>query len=164
MNILNRREAHTLGTTLGGSLAPALAPLGLMRQLLRWDPLRDLGPELEVRSAFCPSFDIRETADAYVFEADLPGLKDGDLDINLTGNRLTISGKRETPGSRETGNYFAMERSYGSFARSFNLPDGVDGDHIQANLADGVLTLSLAKVPEVQPKKITVGMAGRAGH
>lgn len=164
MNILNRREASTLGTTLGGPLSPALTPLGLMRQFLRWDPARDLDGDFELRSAFCPSFDIRETTDAYVFEADVPGLREADLDINLTGNRLTISGKREAKGRQESGSYFALERSYGSFARSFNLPDGVDGDRIQADLNQGVLTLTLPKVPEVKPKKISVSVTEKAGH
>ncbi len=152
--ILNRRDTRTSPATL----APAFEPVGLMRNFLRWDPFRDLDFNLDLQTAFTPSFDIRETPEAYVFEADLPGIRREDVEINLTGNRITITGKREARTRKENENVFILERSNGSFTRSFNLPDGVDAGKVAADLKDGVLTLTLPKVPEVQPKKIEISL------
>ena len=102
---------------------------------------------------------MKETKDAYLFKADLPGVKDEDLDISLTGNRLTVSGHREEEKRDEGDRYYAFERSYGTFSRSFTLPEGVDTEHANAELKDGVLTISLSKRPEVKPKKIEVAKA-----
>jgi HSP20 family protein len=150
MNLI-RRDNRTTPATL-----PALEPFGLMRNFLRWDPFRDLDFNLDLQTSFSPSFDIRETPTAYVFEADLPGIRREDVEINLTGNRVTITGKREAKAHAEGENVFMQERSNGSFMRSFNLPEGVDAGHVAADLKDGVLTLTLPKVPEVQPRKIEI--------
>jgi HSP20 family protein len=99
------------------------------------------------------SDDIRVTAPR-PGHADLPGIQEKDLDVSLTGNRLTVSGKREEETRREEERFFALERSYGSFSRSFTLPDGVDTDSAQAEMKDGVLTLRLSKKPEVKARKI----------
>jgi HSP20 family protein len=144
---LMQREPRTMAT----GMAPGLEPFALMRNMLRWDPFRDMDSNIDTQSAFTPSFDIRETPEAYVFEANLPGIRQEDLDLNLTGNRLTVTGKRECAGKDEGENYFTMERSFGCFCRSFNLPEG-----IKAELKQGVLTLTLPKTPEVQPKKIAI--------
>ena len=69
---------------------------------------------------------MKETKDAYVFRADLPGVKDEDLEISLTGNRLTVSGHREQEKREQSETYYATERAYGSFSRTFTLPDGTD--------------------------------------
>jgi len=151
MNLI-RRENRTTPT----ALAPSLEPFGLMRNFLRWDPFRDLDFNMDLQTAFTPSFDIRETPEAYVFEADMPGIQREDVEINLTGNRITLTGKREAKARKEGENAFMLERSFGSFSRSFNLPDGVDPGRVSADLKDGVLTLTLPKVPEVQPKKIEI--------
>jgi HSP20 family protein len=147
---------HRQPRTLSGAMASGLEPFGLMRNLLRWDPFRDMDLNLDVQPAFTPSFDIREAPTAYVFEADVPGIRQEDLDINLTGNRLTITGKRDTSSKREEESFYAMERSFGSFSRSFTLPEGVDPSAIKADLENGVLTVTLPKTPDVQPKKISV--------
>jgi len=151
MNLIRRENRATPAT-----LAPTFEPFGLMRHFLRWDPFRDLDFNMDLQTAFTPSFDIRETPEAYVFEADLPGIKREDVDINLTGNRITLTGKREAQARKEGDNCFMMERSYGSFTRSFNLPDGVDPAKVTADLKDGVLTLVLSKIPEVKPKRIEI--------
>jgi len=148
MNLI-RREPRT------PVLNPAFEPFSLMRNLVRWDPFRDFDYQTEP-SAFMPSFDIKETAEGYAFVADMPGIRQEDLDINLTGNRLSITGKRERDSKTEGESFFISERSFGSFARTFSLPEGVDGNRVNAELKNGVLTLSVPKVPEVQPKKITI--------
>ena len=80
-----------------------------------------------------------------------------DLEIALTGNRLTISGKREQEKHEQGDTYYASERSYGSFSRAFTLPDGTDGENVKAELKNGVLEVVVPKKPEVQPRKITIG-------
>ena len=101
-------------------------------------------------------FEVKETKEGYLFKADVPGIKDNDLTINLSGNRLTVSGKREEEKKQETETYFSFERSYGSFTRSFTLPEGIDGDKVHANLKDGVLSILVPKKPEAQPKKVAI--------
>ncbi len=129
-------------------------PFEMVRELMHWDPFRELGVVSSRNLTFVPSFEVKETKDGYVFKADLPGIKEKDLDISLTGNRLTVSGHREEEKQEEGERYFTYERAYGSFSRSFTLPEGVDAEHVQAELKEGVLTLSVAKKPEVKAKKI----------
>jgi HSP20 family protein len=137
-------------------------PFDVVSDLLRWDPFREMSalasrPEY----AFVPAFEVKETKDAYVFKGDVPGVKEDDVEISLTGNRLTISGHRKEEKREETDQYHAYERSYGSFSRSFTLPEGIDNEHVNAELTEGVLTVSVPKTPEVQPKKISIGAQGR---
>ena len=136
----------------------ALEPFALMRSLMGWDPFRDvtLAPEA---GTFLPAFDITETRAGYVFSADLPGVKLEDVDLDLTGSRLSISGKREPEPRQEGETRFITERSFGSFCRTFNLPEGVDGSAVKAELKQGVLTVTVPKVPEVQPRKIAITQA-----
>ena len=131
-------------------------PLRAARELLRWDPFREMAPSLwpsEEMLTFMPAFEVKETGNAYVFKADLPGVREQDLDITRTGNRLTISGKREAEEEDKGNTYYAYERNYGSFTRSFTLPEGID-ENINAQLKDGVLELVVPKKAEAQPKKI----------
>jgi HSP20 family protein len=128
-------------------------PFEVMRELMQWEPFGELRP-MAGGAAFVPTFDVKETKEAYLFTADLPGVKESDLEISLTGNRLTISGKREEEKKDEDERWFTYERSYGTFSRSFTLPEGVDPDHVAAELKDGVLRLTLPKRPELKPKKI----------
>src|SRR5688572_26356460 len=130
-----------------------------------WDPFRIMlemfgEPQREgyagAAMTFAPEFEVLERKDAYVFKADLPGVKQEDLDIQLTENRLTIAGKRESEERKEGERWYAFERQYGTFTRSFSLPEGVDAEHVRAELKDGVLTLIVPKRPEVQPKKIQI--------
>jgi HSP20 family protein len=147
-NLIRRSET--------GALEPSrlIDPFDVMNELMRWDPFRELGVVSNRSVAFVPTFEVKETKDGYVFKADLPGIKEKDLDISLTGNRLTVAGRREEEQRQEEERYFAYERSYGSFSRSFTLPEGVDAENVQAELKDGVLTLNVAKKPEVKAKKI----------
>jgi HSP20 family protein len=155
-NIMRRGESGSLPRSGG------LDPFELMSDLMGWDPFRELVRSRAGGETFAPSFDVKETGDAYLFRADLPGLKESDVDISLTGNRLIVSGRREEEAKREDERYFVYERSHGTFSRSFTLPEGVDADHVQAEMKDGVLTLVVPKKPEVQPKRISVRSAGSA--
>ena len=119
-------------------------------------PFRDL-EELE-RSLFANSSaaafktDIRDTGDAYVLEADLPGMKKEDIHIDIDGDRLSISAERSAVKEEkdENGGYIRCERSYGSFSRSFDI-SGIRGEDISAAYADGVLTLTLPKQTKPVP-------------
>ncbi len=139
-----------------GSTEPArlFDPFEAMRDLMRWDPFAELAPGSGPGIAFMPSFDVKETSDGYVFTADLPGVKESDLEVSLTGNRLTVSGKREEEKKQQDVRWYAYERSYGSFSRSFTLPEGIDGEHVGAELKDGVLRVTIPKRPELKPRKI----------
>jgi HSP20 family protein len=111
---------------------------------------------------FVPDIDVKETPDAYVFKADLPGIEEKDVEISMTGNRLGVRGKREEEKREERATYFACERTYGAFTRAFTLPEGVNADAVTAELKDGVLTIVVPKKPEVQPRKIEVATAAKA--
>lgn len=84
------------------------------------------------------------------------GVKESDVDITRTGNCLTVSGKRESEREDAGDTYYAYERAYGSFTRSFTMPEGIDADHIHAELKDGVLMVAVPKKPDAQPKKINL--------
>lgn len=136
------------------------SPAQLMRDLLRFDPFQTIAflPQaLERQGAlFVPDFEVRETPEAYIFKADLPGVGEEDLDITIDGNRLVVSGRREAEARNESDRFFAYERTYGTFTRTFTLPEGVDTDSVRADLDRGVLTLTIPKRPERQPKKVDV--------
>ena len=140
---------------------PALPGLSSIRNLIRWDPFREMAapffetePEPEVR--FVPSFDVKETKEAYIFKADLPGMVEKEIDVLLTGNRLTVSGKREEEKKEKGDVFYTWERTYGAFTRSFTLPEGIDAEHVEAEMKDGVLTIVAPKKPELKPHKISV--------
>jgi HSP20 family protein len=156
---LVRRENREVAR--GGGQEHRWDPFRAMDALLRFDPLRDdFGPLVSWAGGYAPRFDVKETRDAYVLKADLPGVKDEEVDVSLSGNMLTISGEKEEEHKEEEEQYYAMERTYGSFSRSFSLPDSVDGEHVTAELKDGVLTVNVPKRPEAQPKKIAIGKGG----
>jgi HSP20 family protein len=133
-------------------------PFRTMRELLRWDPFEEMAapwPAFE-GAAFAPDFDVKETKESFVFTADIPGVAEKDLQVELSGNRLSVSGKRESEKTEQGDTYYTTERSYGSFFRSFTLPDGVDSDKVKAELKNGVLNLTVPKLPQAQAKKISV--------
>jgi HSP20 family protein len=136
-------------------------PFQRMQELMGWDPFEVMNQWLtgggrEGGLTFVPSFEVKETKDAFIFKADLPGVEEKDLDISLVGDRIVVSGRRESEERQESDRFYAYERSFGTFSRAFTLPEGVDPDNIQADLKSGVLTLMLPKRPEVQPKRIKV--------
>lgn len=136
-------------------------PFQTMREMLSWEPIPRLLPELlrgpeRLLREYMPAFDVWETQNAYIFKADLPGFREQDLDINISGNRLTLSGSREAEQVSESDTYYCSERSSGMFTRTFTLPEGINPDEIRADLKDGVLTVNVPKAAEVQAKRITV--------
>ncbi len=145
------------------ALAPReLDPMRWMRQmtreLMRFDPFADIEPLVAPAGAavFMPAFEVRETKDAYILKADLPGVREEDLDISVTGNRITTSGKREEEERHEDERYFVYERAYGAFTRTFTLPEGANPDQVRAEMKNGELTLVVPKRPEAQPKRVQV--------
>jgi HSP20 family protein len=137
-----------------------------------WDPFadlnrlsrafeRDLSPRVASRygsADFAPSVDVHEDKDALVITAELPGFKRDQVEISLDGEILTLKGERkfEKEEGKEGKKYHRVERSYGMFVRSFQLPSNVDADKATANLTDGVLTLRLPKKDIVKGRKIEV--------
>lgn len=119
------------------------------------DPLAILEATRAMR--FVPDFEVRETKDGLVFQADLPGVNEDDVDITVVGNRLRINGKRDVNEESRGDTWYAAERSYGSFARTFVLPEGCDTDNVDANLENGVLTVKLGKRQGTQPRRIRLG-------
>ena len=107
--------------------------------------------------AWMPAVDIRETADSYLVYADLPGLTKEHLSITMENNVLTISGERRFERDAENSDsYHRVERSYGSFSRSFTLPSRVKNDEVQASFQDGVLTVTIPKLEEARPRQIAI--------
>ncbi len=135
-------------------------PFQTMREMLNMEPLPQLLPELlrgpERMVGYVPAFDVWETKDAIMFKADVPGLREQDIDINVTSNRLTISGKREAEQVSESDTYYCSERSSGVFTRTFTLPEGINADQIRADLKEGILTVTVPKTAGAQPKRINV--------
>jgi HSP20 family protein len=131
----------------------------------RWDPLRDLlalhehiGQLVGTDApGWTPPVDFYETAAAFVLTADLPGLSRDQIDIRIDGNRLTIRGERAGGhgNSMPCEQFFRVERGHGRFSRSFVLPDVVDADRVQADLKDGILTVTIPK-PDRGTRRVSV--------
>ena len=151
-------QVRTNGNQPNTSIVPAREPLRMLRDFLRWDPFQEMMPLWpSTTTELAPTFDIKETKDGYVFKADVPGIKESDLEVSVSGNRLTITGKREEEKEEKGERYYACERSYGSFTRLFTLPEDADGSSTQADLKDGVLTVAIHKTRQAQTKKIPIG-------
>ena len=147
------RNHQTANTTPTRHVAnPTWDAFRMMDALLGWaQPTETWGPP---PSAFSPRFDVEERKDAYLVRADLPGLTEGDVDVTVTGNAVTVAGRREAEQAHEGQRYYAGERGFGAFSRTFSLPDGANLDDLSASLKNGVLTLHIPKRPEVQPRKV----------
>jgi HSP20 family protein len=143
--------ALALRTTSNGNRAVARDPYSLARDLLGWEPFFGTRPV----SAFSPDFEVKETHDSFVVRADLPGVEEKDVDVSLHDGVLTVTGSRQAEERTEGDSYALYERQYGSFSRSFSLPDIADSDRIEAKLDRGVLTLTIGKKAEAKPRKIS---------
>ncbi len=142
-------------TTRNGVNAPVRNvrdPFHMARELLSWDPFFGGHPA----TAFSPAFEVKETADSFILKADLPGVAESDLDIGVHNSVLTVSGSRSAEERKDGESYALYERQFGSFTRSFSLPDMADGEKIEAKLEHGVLTLTIGKKAEAKPRKIAL--------
>jgi len=138
-----------------------------------WDPFREL-EEIErffeewpfprpfwsrrglVRREWSPALDMFDKGDKIVVKAELPGVNKDDIDISVVGGVLTIKGERKGEEEVRDEDYYCCERYRGTFYRAVQLPADVDVDKIEASYENGILEITLPKVPEVKPKKITV--------
>jgi len=103
-----------------------------------------------------PPIDLVEAEDHFVLKADLPGLAEGDVNIEVQDGTLTISGERQAEHEQREKGWYRIERSFGSFNRSLTLPDGVDPDRIDASFANGVLEVRIPKPEERKPRRISI--------
>jgi HSP20 family protein len=140
----------SLVRTNGNTTKVSRDPYSLARELLGWDPFS------RPASAFSPAIEVKETADSFVLKADVPGVDEKDLDVAVHNGTLTVSGSRSAEDRREGESYALYERQFGSFSRSFALPEMADGDRVEAKLVNGVLTLTIAKRAEAKPRKIAI--------
>jgi HSP20 family protein len=151
--------------------------------LVRWEPAAELNTiqsemnrlfnslfdtptrsfSAETTRRWIPAMDLVESDDHYVLHADLPGLAEQDINIELESGVLTISGERKDTRTEEnTRGYRRVERSYGSFSRSLKLPAGVDGDAVEASFDKGVLEVSIPKPAQLKPRKVTIAVGSSA--
>lgn len=106
--------------------------------------------------AYVPNVDIKETQDAIVLAAELPGLDKKDVTVSVEKGVLTISGERDFEQDEKREDYHLVERNYGKFTRRFRFGDHIDTEHISAKMDKGVLTITLKKTREAQPRTIEV--------
>ena len=145
--------------------------------LIRWEPVAELNTiQNEMNRLFntffdqpnqtgrpngtarrwLPPMDLVEAGDQYVLRADLPGLADGDVNLQVEDNVLTLSGERKTEHDGQQEGYYRLERAFGAFSRSLTLPDGVDPDRIEAHFDRGVLEIRIPKPEQKKPKRVQI--------
>ncbi len=145
--------------------------------IVRWDPSRELdslqgemnrlfdgffGTGTGARNGatlrrWIPAMDVVEAGDELVLRADLPGMREDDVAIEIKDNVLTVSGERRSEYSEEGESFYRAERVFGSFSRSLALPDGVEPDSVSAKFADGVLEVRVPKPQERKPHRVEIG-------
>ena len=144
--------------------------------LIRWDPIRDLDSlQSDMNRLFdrffeggrnanggatrrwIPPMDLVESEDHLVLRADLPGMREGDVDIEIKDGVLTISGERKSEHEEKGEGFHRVERAFGRFSRSLSLPDGVDANKVAATFQDGVLEVKVPKPEETKPMRVQIG-------
>lgn len=120
------------------------------------------GDELTTSGNFVPPVDIYEDENSISLRLEVPGMKQEDVDIRLENNTLTVRGERKFEKEEKEENFHRIERRYGSFARSFTLPNTVDSENVKADYKDGILWISLGKRAETKPKQIKIGVNTKA--
>jgi HSP20 family protein len=121
------------------------------------------GSEESALTSWAPSVDIYETPNELVVKADLPDVNEKEIDVRVENNLLTIRGERKFEKSVSEENYLRVERTYGSFSRSFSLPNTVNAEAIAANYKNGVLTVTLPKREESKPRQVKVNVVNANG-
>lgn len=148
--------------------------------IVRWEPLREFATlQNEMNRLFgsvfdtppqgnggtlrrwMPAMDLVETADHFVLRADLPGLSEEDVNIEVEERVLTISGERKAEHTENKDGYHRVERAFGSFSRSLTLPEGVNAEAVAATFDRGVLEVSIPKPEQRKPRKISIGVGGQ---
>jgi HSP20 family protein len=144
--------------------------------IVRWEPLRELSslqsemnrlfdgmfePAGDVSGArrWIPPMDLVETEDHFVLRADLPGVSEEDVKIELDDRVLTLSGERKSDHETKREGFYRVERAFGSFSRSLTLPQGVDPDSVTASFAHGVLEVRIPKPAQAKPRRISINDA-----
>ena len=143
--------------------------------IVRWEPLRELGtlqsemnrlfntvfegpaPSGGTMRRWMPAMDLLESGDHFLLRADLPGLSEEDVTIELEDSTLTISGERKSEHTTENEGFYRVERATGSFSRSLTLPKGVDAENVTASFDRGVLEVRVPKPAERKPRRISIG-------
>ena len=142
-----------------------LRPRGGLRQMRSaWDLQDEFNRFFEdfglgsavAQEDFSPAMDIRETDEAYIVEADVPGIKREDVKIEINDDVLTIKGERKVEQEENKKDYRRIERQYGSFRRSVSIPSGIQHDAVEAKFDDGVLRVTLPKREDTKPRRIEV--------
>jgi HSP20 family protein len=145
-----------------------------MMALVRWDPGRELdslqsdmnrlfdsffGARAPNGSAqrWIPAMDLVETDDHLVLRADLPGIDEKDIEIEIKDGVLTVTGERKTEQESKQEGFHRVERSFGRFSRSLSLPDGIDSEQVTANFDRGVLEVKIPKPEETKPHRVQIG-------
>ncbi len=150
--------------------------------IVRWEPLRELNTlQSEMNRLFntvfdtpaaagqgagplrrwLPAMDLVETGEHFVLRADLPGLSEEDVRIELEENVLTVSGERKAEHEQQEEGFHRVERAFGSFTRTLTLPKGIDPEAITASFDKGVLEVRIPKPQETRPRRISIGVNGR---
>ena len=129
-----------------------------MNRLFQDSLSRSRGEEEEIASggAWRPAVDIYEAADRIVLRADLPGLRQEEIDLRIENGTLRLRGERKLPEGATREEYHRVERPFGSFVRVFTLPGSVDPSHVRAEFRNGVLEVTLSKRQESQPRPVTI--------
>ena len=118
------------------------------------------GTDRDQSRRWVPPVDLVEAEDHFLLKADLPGLSDEDVSIEVQDGTLTISGERRAEHEAHERGWYRIERSFGSFSRSLTLPDGVDADAISARFENGVLEVSIPKPEERKPRRVEISTNG----
>jgi HSP20 family protein len=122
------------------------------------------GGEAQSARRWVPPMDLVEAEDHFVLKADLPGLGEGDVSIEVQDGNLTISGERNAEHEAHERGWYRIERSFGGFNRSLTLPDGVDADGISAEFDRGVLEVRIPKPEERKPRRVAITATAREGN
>lgn len=109
---------------------------------------------------FVPSLDIREDADHFMVDVEVPGLKAGDIEVTFADNEMTLKGERKWE-KKEGEVWHRAERGYGAFLRKVTFPAPVNGERIEATFEDGILTVKLPKAEEAKPRKVQIQYLGK---
>jgi HSP20 family protein len=113
-------------------------------------------PQQATASGVYPALNVTEDKDKYYIRAELPGLKQEDLDIQATGKSISISGQKTIAPEDETAKYHRREREAGKFSRIIDLPDNIDTEKVEAGLANGILTITIPKAEAAKPRQIAI--------